>query len=142
RWPKIFETIWERYGVRLISWLGVVMAMTAIWLAVPEAWNAVGWAALAFWLAFAGYTLAQEELSYQANVVAIAASICTLIVNLDDERMWWHGITMRLATVSIVAILLYATARFSITPRMAKAGGGAIQLRPVYTWAAAILVAL
>lgn len=141
RWPKIFETQWERFGVRLVSWLGVAMAMTAIWLAVPEAWNAVGWAALAFWLAFAGYTLAQEELSYQANVVAIAASICTLIVNLKDDRLW-HGVTMRLVTVSIVALLLYATARFSITPRMAKASAGAIRLRPIYTWSAAVLIAL
>ncbi|HTK94474.1 MAG TPA: DUF2339 domain-containing protein [Terriglobales bacterium] len=140
RWPKIFETQWEKFGVKVISWLGVAMAMTAIWLAVPEAWNAVGWAALALWLALAGYFLAQEELSYQANVVAIATTICALIVNMDDTRVW-HGVTMRLVTVSIVAILLYATARFSITPRLKTAAGG-ITLRPIYTWAAALLVAL
>ena len=73
-----FQVVWMPDALRDLA---------AIWLAVPEAWNAVGWAALAFWLAFAGYTLAQEELSYQANVVAIAASICTLIVNLEDDRL-------------------------------------------------------
>ncbi|MDP9268421.1 MAG: DUF2339 domain-containing protein [Acidobacteriota bacterium] len=142
RWPKIFETRWERFGARLISWLGVLLAMTAIWLALPEAWNAVGWAALAFWLAFAGYTLAQKELSYQANVVAIAATIGTLIMNLPDESIW-HGVSLRLVTVSIVALLLYGTARFAMTPRLrtpSDAGVSAFQLRPIYTWSAALLI--
>lgn len=141
RWPKIFETQWERFGVRLVSWMGVAMAMTAMWLALPQAWIAVGWAVLALWLAVAGYLLAQEELSYQANVVAILATIGTLAINFSDERPFYGVITMRLLTVSLVAVLLYATSRFSMTPKLATAAGG-IKLRPIYTWAAAVLITL
>jgi len=144
KWPKIFETRWEQFGVRLVSWLGVAMAMTAIWLALPDPWIAVGWAALAFWLAFAGYALAQQELSYQANVVAVLATIGTLALNFDDNRLVsvaGFDMSMRLVTVSIVAALLYLTSRFSMTPRLAAATT-AIKLRPIYTWAAAVLVTL
>lgn len=137
RWPKIFETRWEQFGAKLISWLGAAMAATAIWLSVPEAWVAVGWALLAFWLALAGSKLAQRDLSYQGNVVALLATAGALIINLNDDRIW-HGLTMRLVTVPVVAALLYATARFSALPK-ATAGW---QLRPAYTWAAALLVSL
>jgi hypothetical protein len=140
KWPKIFETDWEQFGVRVISWLGVAMAMTFVWLAVPEAWIAVGWAALALWLALAGYFLAQKELSYQANMVGIFTTVCALALNMDDTRIW-HGMTMRLITVGIVAILLYATARFSMSARL-KLAQGEFSLRPIYTWAAALLIAL
>lgn len=140
KWPKIFETQWERFGARLLSWLGVAMAMTAMWLALPEAWVAVGWAALAFWLALAGYALSQEELSYQANVVAVLATIGTLFLDFSDVDPLF-GATVRLWTVSIVAVLLYATSRFSMTPKLATAAGG-IRLRPIYTWSAAVLITL
>ena len=139
RWPKIFETQWEKFGVKLVSWMGVAMAMTAIWLSVPERWNAVGWATLAFWLGFAAFTLKQEELAYQANVVGISATICALVVNLDDHVVW-HGVAMPVITVSLVAALLYATARLTVTPKLLESSG--ISLRPVYTWAAALLIGL
>jgi hypothetical protein len=141
KWPKIFETRWEKFGARLLSWMGVAMAMTAIWLAVPERWSAVGWAALAFWLAFAAYSLKQEELAYQANIVGISATIGALVINLEDKAVW-HGVAMPVLTISIVAALLYATARFSVTPKLAEMTTGAISLRPVYTWAAALLIGL
>lgn len=98
---------------------------------------AIAWAAFALTLAVAGQRLDRWELSFQAHALAAAAFIRTLLVNVDATQQYRHFM-LRLITLSLVAALLYLSARFS-GPRESDFGQKASGF---YTWSASLIVAV
>jgi hypothetical protein len=88
----------------------------------------VVWALFALCLGVAGKFLKRGELGWQATVLSAFAFGAALIVNMYDTRLW-HGLTVRLLSVAIIAAALYALNRFA--PRDG--------LRPSFTWAGSLL---
>ena len=55
RWPRIVTNEIEAHALRIISWLGLGAAGTALWVALPDRWLPVGWLALVLALVFAAH---------------------------------------------------------------------------------------
>ena len=145
RWKKLISTEFEELCFSRLSYVAGVMALVGAWLAWPRAWTAVAWSALALALAVAGNRLAgardglpkRHELLYQANVLAAAALLRVFAVNLHYVETY-HHFTLRLISVSLVAVLLYLCSRWAgIRDWVATR-----RLPAVYAWAGSLLVAL
>jgi uncharacterized membrane protein len=148
RWAALFLNAVDLRLMQRFSYLAAVMAAIAAWLAFPETSTAVLWCALGLGLAVAARRYSIPELSYQANLMGLAAVIRALSINLESiER--FHGVSLRLVSVTLVSALLYATSRwsenservigiptFGWTFTVAEIAGAA------YTWAGSSLLGL
>jgi hypothetical protein len=105
-----------------LSYAACVMILIATWVAFPEAWTAVAWSALGMGLALAGRRLRQQvhrfpepglpEFRYQANFLALASVLRVLAINLEATDKY-HGLTLRLLTITFVSVMLYVTSSWS-----------------------------
>ncbi len=145
RWPDLFITEFDRVGMQRLSYAGAAMALVAAWIAFPEAWTAVAWCGLGLGLAVAARKLTAQELGYQATFLAAVAAIRVLAINLEATEKF-HGLTLRLVTIALVAALLYVTSRW-----MGSAAGEPAPERSLsfsgiaaqgYVWAASFLLSL
>jgi len=145
RWSDLFTHEIDRRVMQRLSYVGALTAAIALWMAFPEAWTAVAWSALGLALILTGRRLGAEELRYQANFLAVASILRALSINLESTTTY-HGVSQRALTVSLVAILLYVTSRWS-----GDASESARGLEPrvlwllrkgVYTWSASLLLGL
>ena len=142
RWARLFSKDFDRRLVQRLSYVAALMAFIAAWLAFPEAWTAVAWCVLAAGLAWAGRRFALGELFYQANVLSAAGIGRVLFINLNETASYGH-FSLRLITVSLVAVLLYVTAHWSWeTGKPAQASAWRSFANAGYTWTASLLLAL
>ena len=140
RWTDLFTTEFDRKVMQRLSYAATVMMLIAAWIAFPQAWTAVAWCALALALIVAARQLTASELGYQAAFLATIAVLRVFIINLAATETF-HGITLRLITMAIVAVLLYGTSRW--TRRGDQAGWSFDWIvAEGYTWAASFLLAL
>jgi uncharacterized membrane protein len=153
RWADLFTTEFDRRVMQRLSYAACVMILIAAWIAFPEAWTAVAWSALGMGLALAGRRLAFPqhgfpELRYQANFLALASVLRVLAINLEATDKY-HGLTLRLLTITFVSALLYVTSNWSGDSDRSR--GIAIGKRlfsygqlvgAAYTWSASSLLAL
>src|SRR5205807_5204312 len=117
-----------------------ILAIVGAWIAWPEAWTAVAWAALALTLAYAGRRWQVREVSLDGLVCAAAAVLRALVVNLDAQHALPHvpWMTERLLTISLVVALVYLAARWAGVGEILSAE----ETAPFYMWAASGLSAL
>ena len=134
RWAPRFEEQYERWYLTGLSYAGVLVAMLAAWVGLHDAWVAVVWAIIGFVIALAGNRLKIERLGVQANILAAAALIRVLAVNVELPGQF-HAIGLRLITMSCVAALLYLSAPWTAFERSGR-------VPSAYTWAGSFLVAL
>jgi hypothetical protein len=145
RWHDLINTDFETLCFSRLSYLAGVMALVGAWLAWPFAWTAVAWSVLALALAVVGKRLVgardgmsgRRELLHQANVFAAFALLRVFVVNLHAVETY-HHLTLRLISVSLVAVLLYFSSRWTGIREWAATR----PLPAVYAWAASTLVAL
>ena len=158
RWADLFTKEVDRRVMQRLSYAACVMILIAAWVAFPEAWTAVAWSALGLGLALAAHRLAlpghgflepgPSELRCQANCLALISVVRVLVVNLEATGKY-HGLTLRLLTITLVSALLYVTSNWSgdsdrsrgiaIGKRLFSSG----QLTgAAYTWSASSLLAL
>ena len=145
RWAGLFATKFDEGVMQRLSHVAALMAFVGLWIAFPESWTAVAWAALGLGLAWLGRRFTVPALTYQANFLALASVVRMLAVNLGDSSEF-HGMTGRLVTVSLVALLLYVTSRWSWA---ATCGESRFYFAPVpswsrgsYTWTASFFLTL
>ena len=149
RWRNLFTAEFDVRLMQRYSYAAGVLAFVAAWIAFPGLWTAVAWSALGLALGLIGSRLDLPELGYQANMVAAAALVRALAINLDDATIW-HGVTLRLITIALTAALLYLSSRWSVMPGVGEADfsiGSLVFPRRrwvsgTYTWAATLLLAL
>jgi uncharacterized membrane protein len=148
RWADLFTREIDRRVMQRLSYAAAVMLSIAAWMAFPETWTAVAWCTAGLGLALAGRRFGFSELRYQANFLALASVLRVLTINLEVADKY-HGLTLRLVTVTLVSALLYVTSDWSgdsdrsrgvaIGKRLFSSGqlAGA-----AYTWSASSLLAL
>jgi hypothetical protein len=114
----------------------VLLALLA-WHEAPGGWLAAVWALFALGLALIDRRFELEDLRWQAHALAALTMLRSVSVNLYVTDTW-HGIGVRLLSVSIVAVVLYALSRLIRMPDQWQAR----EFHHLYSWAASTLVSL
>jgi hypothetical protein len=126
--PVLAGAYWIAYRIRVpnqvhknlgriaYSWAGTGLMVWVLNEAVPKPWIAVSWIAFAAVLALVMRRIGYRHLGWQANAVAAAALVQAYTVNLELDQPSWHGISLRLVTISLVTAGLYFLSRKSIAP--------------------------
>jgi uncharacterized membrane protein len=139
RWAELFTTEFDRTVMQRLSYAGTIMMVIAAWIAFPQAWTTVAWCALGLALILAARRLGASELEYQAAFLASIAVVRALAINLGAIEKF-HGLTLRLITIALVAVLLYVTSRW----RTQTDDSWSFEwiAGEAYTWAGSFLLAL
>ena len=126
---------------RVVSYLhtSAATALLALlaWYEAPGGWLAAVWAIFALVLALVDRHFELEELSWQVHALAALAILRAVTVNLSLTETW-HGLSIRLISLTIVAVIFYALARLVRMPEEWRAR----EFHHIYSWAASALVAL
>ena len=125
-------------GRILYSWAGTGMMAWVLYEAIPAPWIAGSWIIFAIALTWVMRQIGYRQLGWQANALAACSVVRAYTFNLEMEQPVWHGISLRLVTISLVAAGLYFLSRQS-SPRDSEFR------RPVaylHTFAATALLAL
>lgn len=93
------------------TWAAGALMLWALFELLRAPWIAVGWVVFAVLLALAARSMRYEQLAWQANAVAVCATLRTMDANYGLEQTLWAGIGLRVLTVSLVAAGLYFVSR-------------------------------
>jgi hypothetical protein len=100
-------------------------------------WLAAFWALFAFALAAIDRRFKLDDLRWQAHALAALAMIRAVSINMHVEENW-HGVSVRLLSLSIVAVVFYAMSRFVRMPEEWRAR----DFHDIYSWSASLIVSL
>ncbi len=147
RWAELLTREFDRRVMQRLSYVAGVMLLIAAWLAFPETWSAVAWCALGLGLAMTGRRFDFPDLRYQATFFALVSVIRVLAVNLEATGKY-HGLSLRLVTITLVSTLLYFTSRWIDAGGTKRIVSGRIffslgeLVSTSYTWAASLLLSI
>ena len=108
-----------------------------MWYEASTGWLAAFWALFAFALAAVDRRWELNDLRWQAHALAALALLRGVSVNMYVEDTW-HGVSVRLLSLSIVAVIFYAMSGFIRMPEEWRAR----DFHHIYSWAASLLVSL
>jgi len=103
----------------------------------PGVWLAAVWAVFALVLALVDWRFKLDELRWQVHALAALTLWQSVTVNLYVTETW-HGMSVRLLSLTIVAAVLYALSRLV---RLPEAWRGR-EFHHIYSWAALTIVSL
>ena len=101
------------------------------WYEYPNGWLAPLWAAFALALAIVDQRLELEELPWQSHILAGMTLLRSISVNLYVTDVW-HGFSVRLLSLAIVAVIFYALSRLIRMPDEWRQR----DIHHIYSWAA------
>jgi Predicted membrane protein (DUF2339) len=101
------------------------------WYEYPNGWLAPLWAAFALVLAIVDQRLELEELPWQSHILAGLTLLRSISVNLYVNATW-HGFSVRLLSLAIVAVIFYALSRLIRMPDEWRQR----DIHHIYSWAA------
>ncbi len=129
---------------RYISSLAAVLIFVGGWLAFPRSYAAVAWSLIALALAWAAQRFQLRELGIQGSIIASLAVLRVLDFNLrahENYAFGSHRVSVRLVTILLVAIALYAFARFK-RGELARLAFFAGDAGALFTWPATLMLGL
>jgi hypothetical protein len=134
-------TVPDSVSCRAVSYLHTTAATALLallaWYEAPSGWLAAVWAVFALVLALVDRRFEIEELAWQAHALAALTMVRSVSVNLYVTETW-HGISVRLLSLAIVTVVLYALSRVIRMPEEWRQR----EFHHIYSWAASALVAL
>jgi hypothetical protein len=104
------------------------------WYEAPNGWLAPLWATFALVLAIVDQRFELEELPWQSHVLAGLTLLRSISVNLYVNATW-HGVSVRLLSLAIVAVIFYALSRLIRMPEEWRRR----DIHHVYSWAASAI---
>jgi hypothetical protein len=140
RWRALFEHEFDSAIAAGFSYVGGLLVLLACWFAWPGMWTAVAWGVLALVADVSAKKFSQRALAVQGNLIAVLVVIRLITLNLFTNGQW-HGVSLRLITVGLTAVLLYAAAPFARAADENEEGPWS-QFTAAYTWTASILIAI
>ncbi|HEY2546626.1 MAG TPA: DUF2339 domain-containing protein, partial [Candidatus Acidoferrum sp.] len=105
--------------------------------AAGSGWLAAFWALFAFALAAVDRRFKLDDLRWQAHGLALLTVIRAVGINMYVEDTW-HGVSVRLLSLSIVAIIFYAMSPLVRMPEEWQAR----DFHHIYSWSASLIVSL
>jgi hypothetical protein len=107
------------------------------WYEAPGGWVAPVWGVFALVLAIVDRRFELDELRWQTHALAALAVVQSITVNLYVTEIW-HGVSVRLLSLMIVAVVLYALSRLVRIPEQWRTR----EFHHVYSWTASVIVSL
>jgi len=107
------------------------------WYEAPGAWLAAVWAIFALILALVDRRFELDDLRWQAHALAALAMLRGVGLNLYINENW-HGFSLRLLSLAVVTVIMYALAQIFRMPEEWRAR----DFHHIYSWAASVLVSL
>jgi hypothetical protein len=104
------------------------------WYEQPNGWLAPLWAAFALVLAVVDQRFELEELPWQSHILAGLTMLRSISVNLYVTDIW-HGFSVRLLSLAIVAVTFYALSRLIRMPDEWRRR----DFHHIYSWAASTI---
>jgi hypothetical protein len=108
-----------------------------LWYEVSSAWLAAAWAIFALALTAIDRRYELNDLRWQAHGLALLAMTRALAINLTSNEHW-HGLSVRLLSLSIVAVVFYAMSRLIRMPEDLRER----EFHHIYSWSASVLTSL
>jgi predicted membrane protein DUF2339 len=106
-----------------------------MWYECSTGWLAAFWALFAFALAAVDRRFKLDDLRWQAHGLAALTMIRSVSINMYVEDTW-HGLSVRLLSLSIVAVVFYAMSRLIRMPEQWRAR----DFHHIYSWSASLIV--
>lgn len=100
-------------------------------------WLAALWALFAFALAAVDRRFKLDDLRWQGHALALLAMVRSVWINMHVEETW-HGLSVRLISLSIVAVVFYAMSRLVRMPEKWRTR----DFHHIYSWSASVIVSL
>jgi hypothetical protein len=104
------------------------------WYEAPNGWLAPLWGTFALVLAIVDQRFELEELPWQAHILAGLTLLRSISVNLYVTATW-HGVSVRLLSLTIVAVIFYALSRLIRMPEEWRQR----DIHHIYSWAASAI---
>jgi hypothetical protein len=127
----------KRATAFLNSFAATGLLAVLAWYEYPNGWLAPMWATFALVLAIADQRLEFEELPWQSHALALMTFMRALNINLYVTATW-RGLSVRLLSLAIVAVIFYALSRVIRIPEEWHRR----DLHHIYSWAASVIVSL
>jgi hypothetical protein len=121
----------------LHTWAATGLLAALAWFDAPVPWLAVIWAAFALVLAVIDRRFKISDLRWQSHLLAALAAIQVIRINMPLAGLF-HGVSLRLITVGIVALIFYALASVIRMPDRVPQP----EIKHIYSWVASFFVAL
>jgi hypothetical protein len=121
----------------LHSFAGTGLLALLAWYEEPNGWLAPLWATFALVLAIVDQRFELEELPWQSHILAGLTVLRSISVNLYVADLW-HGISVRLLSLAIVAVIFYALSRLIRMPDEWRKR----DIHHIYSWAASAIAGL
>jgi len=128
------EERFARVTAFLHSFAATGLLALLAWYEYPNGWLAPLWAAFALVLAIVDQRFKLEELPWQSHILAGLTLFRSVGVNLYVTATW-HGISVRLLSLAIVALIFYALSRLVRMPEEWRR----LDIHHVYSWAASTI---
>ena len=125
------EESYARATAFLHSFAATGLLTLLAWYEYPNGWLAPLWAAFALVLAIVDQRLELEELPWQSHILAGLTLLRSISVNLYMTATW-HGFSVRLLSLAIVAVIFYALSRLIRMPDEWRQR----DIHHIYSWAA------
>src|SRR5260370_25952876 len=131
----------ESESARAITYLHTFSATSLLaflaWYEAPSGWVAAVWAIFALVLAVVDRRFELEDFGWQAHALAALTMLRSVGVNLYVTDTW-HGISVRLLSLAIVAVVFYSLSRLLRVPEDWRVR----EYHHIYSWGASALVSL
>lgn len=131
------EVRYARLVAFLHSFAATGLLALLAWYEVPNGWLAPIWATFALVLAIVDRRFELEELPWQAHILAGLTLLRSISVNLYVTAIW-HGMSVRLLSLAMVAVIFYALSRVIRMPDEWRRR----DIHHVYSWAASAISGL
>jgi predicted membrane protein DUF2339 len=128
---------WKASAAYAHSFAATGLLALLAWYEAPNGWLAPLWAAFALVLALIDRRWQRDELRWQAHALSLLALGRCVAFNLYLDAAW-HNVSVRLLSLSIVAVIFYALSRIVRMPEQWRAR----EMHHAYSWAASTLVSL
>jgi hypothetical protein len=125
----------------LHTFAGSLMLAVLAFLELSSPWIAVSWALFAFLLLVIGDRVKRTELHVQAYLLSALSlfQVTTVNIHASQPFYWFPSVSVRLVTMTLVAVLFYLCGRWAATadfvPKAAFVGAA-------YSWTGSFLVLL
>jgi len=128
------EERFARVTAFLHSFAATGLLALLAWYEAPNGWLAPLWAAFALVLAIVDQRFELEELPWQSHILAGLTLLRSITVNLYVTATW-HGLSVRLLSLAIVAVIFYALSRLIRMPEESRQR----DVHHIYSWAASAI---